>query len=420
MAQTTDDAPAPLGAAEGAASPTLSWILLLAGVTAIGPFSMQAIAPGLPALSEALSIGPGAAQSMISLAMVSMALGAVVYGPLADHYGRRPVLLGGLAVSAAGAAIAAVALNFEWALLGRVAQSLGAGAGMVLARAAAQDLFAERAAATIGQITAAMVLAPMFAPAIGGVLTQAFGWRAIFALVALASLALLLVAFVRFSETARSLSPRLALGAAAADYGAIIRRRAFLAYAGFGAAGLASFFLFVSGAPYVMERAFGVGPGLYGAMFVGAAIIYMLGNLISARVTDRLGGPTVMALGAGIGALGCAVAGAALWALGSAGGAEAAEPNVMGAAILMAGVCFHSIGAGLTTPLAIAGAVASFPERAGSASSLLSVAQFSAAALAAQAATALPLDQAAPLAFCMAALTALSWGLYRVFRADIP
>ena len=394
------------------ASPSLSLILLLAGVTAIGPFAMQAIAPALPALAQGLSVSAAAAQGLISAAMLGMAGGAVVYGPLADHFGRRPVLLGGLLLSALGAVVAFLAPVYELALLGRVAQAVGSGAGMVLARAVAQDMFGARGAAVvIARMTAVMVVAPMLAPAIGGLLTQAVGWRGIFGAVALMSLALCVWVYRRFPETATQLSPRLELGAAARDYGAILRRRRFRANAAYGAALMSSFFLFVSGGPYVLQTAYGIGPAAYGVMFVAAAGVYMAANILSPAATDRFGHHGVLRLG-GLGAgAGCATVAITLILLGVRE-LGPGEVDWVGGVVMMFGICLHAAGSGLATPNAIAGSVAAYPERAGSASSLLSVAQFSAGALTAQAATLLPFDHGAPMILGMGALTTTAYLSY--------
>ncbi|MEM9726857.1 MAG: MFS transporter [Pseudomonadota bacterium] len=404
-------------------TPDITWVFLLAGVTALGPFAMQALAPALPGFARALAISDVAAQSMISSAMLAIAIGAVVYGPLADHFGRRPVLLAGLILSVVGALVAAVAPTFELALVGRVAQAAGAGAGMVLARAAAQDVYgAQGAAAVLAKITAFMVVAPMLAPAIGGALAAWVGWRGIFVAVAVLSIAMLYVAHRRFKETARELSPRLEVGAALRDYGAVASRRAFVAHAVFASCLLASFFLFVSGGPYVLERAFGIGPLVYGVMFIGAAAVYMAANLASPALAERIGSDGVLRIGAMLGATGCVITAVMLWGppTVAVGTGLAAEVNWAALGAVSFGLCFHAAGTGLATPGAIAGAVAAYPRRAGSAASLVSVAQFSAAALAAQAATALPFDRGAPLFLCMAALLLLGVAALAALSAPAP
>ncbi|MEO1293833.1 MAG: MFS transporter, partial [Pseudomonadota bacterium] len=140
-------------------------IALLAGITALGPFAMQALAPAIPGLGRSLEVSPAEAQLFLSLSTLAMAAGAVLYGPLADYYGRRPIILGGLVLAFVGATIAVLSPGYTMALVGRMVQSVGAATGMILARAVAVDRHGrEGAAPVIAQMTAYMVVAPMLAP----------------------------------------------------------------------------------------------------------------------------------------------------------------------------------------------------------------------------------------------------------------
>lgn len=376
----------------------VAFTLLLAGVTGLAPFALQSIAPGLPLLASAIAIPTESAQLLVSLAVLSMAAGAVVYGPAADRFGRRPVLLWGLGLAAVGAAISAMAESFALVLAGRILQSLGAGAGMVLSRAVARDLFErEEAAALIARVTAIMVVAPMLAPTIGGAIIESVGWRGVFWAIAGLAGALWLWTWAAFPETVRVRAPSFDLKSVFGDYRKIARLRVFWRYAGYGAISLSSFFLFVGGAPHVMERSFGVGPAAYGAYFLGIAGAYMAANAVNPWVTRRLGGDRSILLGSWIGLLGAGAA-AVVLAMG-----------VSAPWIVVAAAGANSIGAGLAVPNALAGAVGAAPERAGSASGLTSVVQFACAALAAQAAAALPADApaAVPLGMALAAAASL-------------
>ena len=408
---------APARERDTSAEASLSLIFLLAAATALGPFALQALAPGLPRLSVALAVPESAAQMMISLSMAATALGAVVYGPISDRYGRRPVLLAAAALSTGGATLSALAPNFEVALIGRLIQAIGGGAGMVLARAAARDLFgATGAAAMIARITAAMVIAPMIAPAVGGVAVEFAGWRGIFLLTALISFGLGVWIWMGFAETVQRFSPRLDLSSALSDYAKIAWRRAFWADASYAALSLASFFLFVSGGPYVMERAFNVGPGLYGVFFFIAAAFYMGANLLSPMITERVGRRGAILLGAWIGAAGPAASTAFLFFHEASAELAPGAIDWAAAAAFVFAVTANSIGAGVAVPNAVAGAVSAYPERAGSASSLLSVVQFSIAGVAAQSATWFPLDVGWALCLGMTILGAAAaltcWALW--------
>ncbi|MEM9059864.1 MAG: multidrug effflux MFS transporter [Pseudomonadota bacterium] len=366
----------------GAQASTLL-ILLLAAVTAIGPFSMHALAPALPFVSTDFGVPAALAQLMLSLSLVAMAVFNLIWGPLSDRFGRRPMLLLGLALGAVGSVVAALAPDIWSAVFGRLMQAAGAAAGMVLARAVAQDMFGQaRAAGVIGQITAVMVAAPMIAPTVSGFVIDAGGWRAVFWMSA--GLCVLLVVWSRASlvETA----PRDATGSGVADLlrGFVIvgGRRAFWRYAGFSAFSLAGFYYFVAVAPYVMREAFEQGPKAYGFYFMMLSGTYMLTNFLAGRFSARFGGERVMVFGALLTLLGPVIVAVLL-------GAGVFHPL----AVFMPGM-IQSFGAGLATPQSMAGAVGSAPERAGAASGLLGFTQFLVASVTTQAAGFLPHGEA--------------------------
>jgi DHA1 family bicyclomycin/chloramphenicol resistance-like MFS transporter len=313
-------------------------------------------------------------------------------------------MVAGLVLAGFGSALAALAPELWLAILGRLMQAAGAVAGMVLARAVAQDLYGkDRSAAVIGQITAAMVVAPMIAPALSGAIVEYVSWRGIFALIALAAMGLAIWTRAKLPETAprdRRENPLATLRA----FGEIGRRRMFWAHACFGACSLASFLFFVGAAPYVMEQTYGARPSIYGLYFIPLAATYMLSNMACGRMTSRFGGRRMIIFGGG-----CTIA-AMLTGL-VAMGAGLVNPIA-----LMLPAFFHSIGAGLSVPNSVAGAVGSAPDRAGAASGLLGFIQFLTAAVATQIAGFLPHDVAAPVLVGMTVLSAT--GLFGYLALD--
>jgi DHA1 family bicyclomycin/chloramphenicol resistance-like MFS transporter len=382
-------------------------VALLAAVTAIGPFSLQALSPALPALAADFSIPAAVSQLMLSLSLVAMAVSTLIWGPVSDRLGRRPVMVAGLLLAGLGSALAALAPNIGLAILGRLMQAGGAVAGMVLARAVAHDLFGRAgSAAVIGQITAAMVVAPMVAPALSGLIVESVGWRGIFALVAGAAVCLAAWAWAKLPETVTK-GPRERPLATIAAFGIIGRRRAFWTHATFGACSMAGFLFFVGSAPYVMQEAYGAGPSLYGFFFMPLAATYMVANMACGRLTARLGGRRMIITGGAMTVLSMV---AGLLAL------AAGFDNPLG---LMIPAFFHSVGAGLSVPNSVAGAVGSSPDRAGGASGLLGFFQFLTAAVTTQAAGFLPHDSAAPTLAGMAVLSMIGLTAFLVLdRGD--
>ncbi len=383
-------------------------IALLAAVTAIGPFALQALSPALPALATDFAVPAAVAQLMLSLSLVAMAASTLVWGPVSDRLGRRPVMVAGLVLAGFGSALAALAPELWIAILGRLMQAGGAVAGMVLARAVAQDLYGkDRSAAVIGQITAAMVVAPMVAPALSGLIVESVGWRGIFALVAVAALGLALWVRAKLPETAprgRRENPLATLRA----FGQIGRLRTFWAHACFGAFSLAGFLFFVGSAPYVMEQAYGARPSVYGFFFMPLAATYMLANMACGRMTSRFGSRRMIIFGGG-----CTIAAMAT-------GLVVMSLGVVNPLALMVPAFFHSIGAGLSVPNSIAGAVGAAPERAGAASGLLGFIQFLTAAVTTQIAGFLPHDIAAPTLAGMAVLSTIGLSGFLALERGVP
>lgn len=381
----------------------LALILLLGAVTAIGPFTMHALSPALPEIAADFEVSAAAAQVMLSLSLVAMAVMTLLWGPASDRFGRRPVMLLGLALAAAGSVLAAVSDVLWLAIAGRLLQAAGGAAGVVLSRAVAQDVFgSERAAGVIGQVTAVMVAAPMIAPTVSGLMVELGGWRAVFWLSAAVCAALVVWTRAGLAETA----PAGGTGRSVVDtfrgFLIISRRRSFWRYAGYAAFGLSSFYYFVAIAPYVMREAFGQGPAAYGLYFMMLSGMFMVTNVISGPVTLWLGEERTLFFGAVLSVLGPATTAALL-----IGGVH--QPWVL----FVPGM-LGSLGAGLAMPNAMGRAVAAVPERAGAASGLLGFSQFIVAAVATQAGGFLPHD--IPLTVPVGMLVILAPGLVCLFR----
>src|ERR1700733_4002896 len=168
---------------------TFALTLLLSLLTALGPLSMDMYLPSLPAIGEALGAPIAQVQLTISSYLIGFAVGQMIYGPISDRYGRRPVILAALALNCVAAVVCAFTQSIGALTVARFIQALGGAGCIVLARAAVRDLYsgvrAGRELSLMGSITA---FAPIVAPAIGGVLQTAFGWRAIFVLLVIFAL----------------------------------------------------------------------------------------------------------------------------------------------------------------------------------------------------------------------------------------
>jgi DHA1 family bicyclomycin/chloramphenicol resistance-like MFS transporter len=263
---------------------------LLVGISSCGPFALNVFVPSLPSLAAAFQSDYGTAQLALTLFLAGVAIGQLVYGPLSDCYGRRPVLLAGLALGVAGSVLCVAAPSMALLLTGRFLQAFGSCAGLVLARAIVRDIHPrERAASELAYVTMGMSLMPMVAPSIGGLLDEAYGWRTSFAAI-LAFVAVVTVAAAwRAPETNHHRVSTVDVGQLARGWSALAFNRAFLGYTLAMTSNTVSFFAFLTVAPFLMVSVMGRPPSEYGFWFVGCAASYLVGNFCTGRYSQSVG-----------------------------------------------------------------------------------------------------------------------------------
>lgn len=335
------------------------FLFVLVALTALGPMSMQIFLPALPAIRNEFAITGAAAQATLSVSMLAIALSTLIYGPLSDRFGRRPIVIFGLVVYLVGSAICAAAPDIWTLVMGRALQGAGGASGMVLARAIVRDVYSrERSAAVIAYLTTAMAVAPMAAPAIGGVLTDFVGWRANFGFIGLIGLAIGVLVVVRLSETHTERETDFGFGEMMRGFARLLARPIFCGYALNAAFSLSVFFAFISGAPYVMVDVLHRPASEYGFYFILTATGFMSGSFVAAKVSERVGIDRMILLGSTISfaavAITAGLLAAGLW-----------HPMTL---FGMAAVGAFAVG--LSMPNAQAGAISVNPKAAGTASGL--------------------------------------------------
>ena len=349
---------------------TLALTALLALLTALGPVAVDMYLPSFPEIARVLSAPPATVQLTLSLYMVSYAVGQVIYGPLSDRFGRIPVLRAALLVFCAASAACALAPNIELLLTARAVQALGSSGAIVLARAIVRDLYSgARAGRELSLMGAIMSLAPVGAPMIGGALQSAFGWRSHFVLQIAFGLVAAFLVWRKLPETLRQRTGPLSPRAIAEGYRVILRNRAVLAYIAMLSVGFAGVFAWISGSSFVLQDIYRLSALAFGLAFAAASGGYLAGTALATRIVTRIGIDSTI----GIGAVALALGGVAAVAAVPLGGSSALP--------LTAAMALYAVGMGLTQPQNIAGAMMPFPERAGTASSLVGVAQMLCAAL---------------------------------------
>jgi MFS transporter, DHA1 family, multidrug resistance protein len=354
-----DQPPVPITQASHAAVARRPHIMILVLVAAMGPMALQILVPSMPGLVEVFEVPFETVQLSLMLFLIGLAGAQLIYGPLSDRFGRRPVMLAGIGIYLAGTLICLLSPGIEVLLAGRIMQAIGGCSGMVLSRAIVRDIYErDRAASMIAYITVAMVVAPMVAPLIGGYLDVWFGWHAVFVFVLAYGLLVLGGCLVGLHETHTTHRATSRLADYFIAFGHLLRSRRFLGYSLQVSFTSGTFFSFLGGAAYVVVEIQGGSAVDYGLWFLIISVGYMSGNFIAGRVTPRLGSDHMISLGTACSLIGTLI----LLAVTLAGGLTVVSLFMVS--------CIVSFGNGFSMPNGFAGAVSVDPSRAGAASGL--------------------------------------------------
>jgi MFS transporter, DHA1 family, multidrug resistance protein len=349
----------------------LALLIAMAGMSSL---SLNILVPAMPGLATKLAADPARVQLTVSLYLMGLAAAQLVFGPLSDRFGRRPVVLAGLALATIASTAAIFAASIASLVIARVAQSLGASTGQTIGRAIIRDLYdRQHAASMIGLVTSVVVLMPMVAPLIGGILDTLFGWEAIFAFTAVLSFAICAWALLDLPETRNlSLAPNSERHFRA-DLAALAASPRFFGYALCAGLGSAPFFSFLGAAPHVVVSMLGRTSAEYGLWFFVPSIGFMAGNFAVSRLTTRFGIDALIRWGIALTIAGCLLNVSVYIAL----------PGWEMFTIFLPQIVI-GFGNGLLLPTSIAGAVSIRPQVAGTASGVTGFVQMGIAAIAAQ------------------------------------
>ena len=349
---------------------TLLW--LVTGCLMLQPLSTDLYLASLPGMAGDFGVTPAAVQQTLSLFVFGFGTAQLVSGPLSDRFGRRPVLISGLALYLLSGIACAAAPGLAWLVFARFIQAIGCCTAVVVARAVIRDAYSPaEGARVLAKASSLLALAPILGPILGSYLQVAFGWRAAFLALALAGLAVWIAALLHMKESNSKPNPdAMRLASLGRTYLDVVRTPAFWAYALPGAISYASIFVFISGTPFLLIKVLGVPTQYYGYLFAVGVCGYLSGTLVCRRLLGRIGIARVLALGTtvglvgGLGFLGLVLIDVRHWAL-----VVAAQFLVMTA---------H----GINFPCAQSGSLAPFPDKAGAAAGLFGCATMYAALLA--------------------------------------
>jgi MFS transporter, DHA1 family, multidrug resistance protein len=347
---------------------TFALTALLAFLTSFGPLSVDLYLPSMPAIAAALAAPPAHVQLTISLYLVGFAIGQIVYGPVSDRIGRKPIIVLSFVLYCAATLVCLASTSIAMLVAGRFLQALGVSGSVVVVRAVVRDLYeGARAGHQLSAMGMLMGFAPIIAPLTGGTLQTAFGWRAGFVfLIAIGALAGFLAwHFLPETHQARA-APSLA--GLLRNYARIARHRVFVANMAVGCVAYGGLFAWIAGSPFVLQFVFGFSPLAYAVAYATSCLGFVLGSTLATRLVLRLG----LDRTAGLGAFACAVA-----AIGMLIAAIGFFPEP----ILIGSMAFYLGGLGLLQSQTVAAALTPFPNDAGTASALIGFLQQCAGAI---------------------------------------
>lgn len=331
---------------------------------------MDMFLPSVPVIAHAFGTEPGAAQLAVTTYLLGLAFGQLAWGPVSDRYGRKPVLLAGMALFLVSSVCGAAADSIQSLVLLRFAQGLGMSSGPVIARSIVRDLYArEQAAHLLARMMAVFGVIPVLAPLIGGQAIALSGWPAVFWVYTAIALALLAAIGFGLGETAPAERPSIAPGRIAANYALLFGDSRFRAALATMVCAQMGVIAFVSSSALAMVQALHLSPTAFSVLFAAVMLGQIVGGVLGARLVSRLGSARLVRFGAALVAIGGGVL-AVLALTGAPHWSAVVLPMVV-----------YLFGCSFMIPNATAAALSPFPQMAGSASSLLGAIPFGLGAL---------------------------------------
>ena len=344
--------------------------ILLTMLVGMGAISTDIYLPSLPSITEEFSSDIASVQLTLSIFMIAFAVSQLVYGPISDRFGRRPALIGGMAIYLIASLACAMAGSVETLIVARFFQALGACSGPAVARAVVRDVFGrDRSAKVLAYMGTAMALAPVLGPILGGYLQIWFGWQANFAVMAaLGGISLIGVLFLLRETNLHKDGDATKISHALRNYADLVVDRGYIGYVLCSTFAFCGLFSFISASSFIFIGLIGLAPNNYGMCFAAVAGGYMAGTFLAGRLTTRLGINPLVRLGTAV----IMAAGTLMMALVVVG--------YLTVASLLVPMIIYMFGFGLMHPNAMAGAIGPQAKRAGAASALLGFIQLGLAA----------------------------------------
>lgn len=342
-----------------AMSPALV-VLMLTLLLGIQPVTTDLYLPALPALAVSMQAPMSAAQLTLSALIICFGVAQLVWGPLADRFGRRPILLGGLTLYSLAAAAATLSPTIEWLIGWRALQGAGMAASVACGRSIVRDLYEPREGARVmSRALGGLGIVALVSPLLGGLLAHHASWQVALGAVSLFGVATLAIVALRFEETLRHLNPHATEPRQLlAQWRHILRNPTFIAWTALLCATWGGLFTMLASSSFVFIEVMGTSQIAFGAVLAGCSLFYISGTFLCRRLLRHGNASRAVGVGAGF-----SLAGGLLLA-----GLSLAGVHSMWA--MVPPMMLYAVGHGIHQPCGQAGAISPFPQSAGTAASL--------------------------------------------------
>lgn len=335
-------------------------LMLLIVIAMTSPLALNLFIPAMPSAVIALHTDIATMQLTYSCFLLTLAFGQLLSGPLADYFGRYPVLITGLIIHFCGCIFALLANDINLLIAARILQALGGSACMSMARTMTLDLYGrEKSASKMSYLVMAIALSQTLAPTLGGYVNLYFNWQAIFIISTSIAFGVFVLASKQLTETCPKKSSSLKVNQVLDQYSQVLKSNQYIGYALSSTFIACAFYIFIGSAPYIVVNNLGGNSADFGNWFLMVALAFMLGSICSGTLAKRISINAMISIGHTISLLGAM----ALLLLNYVD-----ELNYFSLFIPMSLLTF---GRGLSQPSAQSAAIACALSRAGTASGLL-------------------------------------------------
>ncbi|APW40762.1 Bcr/CflA family drug resistance efflux transporter [Rhodoferax koreense] len=345
------------------------WLLAL--FTFSGTLAMHIFVPALPFAAESLHASVAEMQLTVSLYIAGLAVGQLIYGPLSDHFGRRPILMIGLALYAVAGAAASLAPDAHLLIAARLFQALGGCAGLVLGRTIVRDTTTfEESAKRLALMNLMVTVGPGVAPIVGGLLASTLGWRSIFYLLTAMGLVNMLLAWRMLPETGRVAEQASTdLRALAGNYLDLLKSPAFIGYSLGGGCATTTMYAYVASAPFIFVHQLHRPAQEVGFYLAFLIFGIWIGSVLATRLVTRVPMGRLLVVANGISVLAACAFLAQAWF------------DDLSVAGVLATMFVFTLGMGVASPAALTEAISVNPRVTGSASGLYGFTQMAVGAI---------------------------------------